>query len=235
MRPFTLGLCGLVLLFAGLAAQEVRSPVKVTIKDGRAIVGAATLPLDPNVRITPQYSGQNSFGLMVEGKNITCSPQGSIWQSIMVDGSISNPFASPEQKQPTPLPATPAGKKRLGTQSTWEHGGIHITQTIEVVPSKPTDKPAPGQKRTLDTCRVTYVLENRDKREHKVAFKTCVDILIVNNDRALFASPTTEPGKILNGVRLEGKTLSEYITVLERPNVIDPGFVATMTFKHSKG
>src|SRR5207249_3337860 len=82
------------------AGQEVRGPVKVTIKDGRTVVGEPILPLDPTVRITPQHSGQNSFGLTVEGKRITCSPQGSIWQTVMVDGNIFNPFASPENVQP---------------------------------------------------------------------------------------------------------------------------------------
>jgi hypothetical protein len=228
-----LGLGCLLLVLAWASAQEARGPVKVTIKDGKAIVGEATLPLDPTQRITPQFSGQNSFGFMVENKLITCSPQGSIWQTIMVDGNISNPFASPENTQPKPLPPTSTRKKRIGAQSSWEHAGIRVTQIVEVVPSRPV-KQGLGQKRVLDTCRVNYILENKDNVAHKVAFKTAVDILIVNNDRALFASPTTEPGKILNGVKLEGKALPEFIHVLERPDINNPGFMATMTFKHSK-
>jgi len=228
-----LGLGCLVGVFAVASAQEARGPVKVTIKDGKAIVGEPTLPLDPTQRIMPQYSGQNTFGFMVENKLITCSPQGSIWQALMVDGNINNPFASPANVQPTALAPTSTGKKRLGAYSKWDHASIHVTQIVEVVPSKPS-KTGGGQKRLLDTCRVTYVLENKDKVAHRVAFKTAVDILIVSNDRALFASPTTEPGKILNGVKLEGKTLPEYIHVLERPDLTNPGFIATMTFKHSK-
>ena len=235
MRKGIMTGCGFVILLASVAAQEPRGPVKVTIKDGRAVVGESTLPLDQTVRIKPEFSGQNAFGLAVEGKNITCSTQGSVWQSIIVSGNISNPFASPENNPPMPLPQTAAGKKRLGTQSSWQHNGVHVTQFIEIVPSKPSQKTALGQKRKLDTCRVTYILENKDNRPHKVAFKTAVDILIVSNDRALFASPTTEPGKILNGVRLEGKALPEYIWVLEQPDLTNPGFMATMTFKHGKG
>src|SRR5947207_13697097 len=116
MKHFSWTISVILFLGTGVAAQEVRGPVKVTIKDGRTVVGEPTLPLDPTVRITPQHSGQNSFGLTVEGKRITCSPQGSIWQSINVDGSIYNPFASPQNTQPMPLPPTPTGKKRLGTQ-----------------------------------------------------------------------------------------------------------------------
>jgi hypothetical protein len=233
-----LGVACLLILFASAAAQESRGPVKVTIKDGKTVIGEPILPLDPNPRIVPQYSGPNAFGLSVDGKRITCSPQGSIWSSIMVDGNIRDPFTdfnTPQPpKNPDPLPPTPAGKKRLGAQSAWTHAGIHVTQIIEVVPSKPASN-QPGQKRMLDTCRIRFILENKDKVAHKVAFKTGIDILINNNDGALYASPTTQPGKVLNGVRLEGKTLPDYIWVLERPDLTNPGFVATMTFKHSKG
>lgn len=235
MKSLLLALCGSVTMLTGLCAQETRPAYKVTIADGKALVGEPLGPIDPNQRVTPLFSGGNSFGICVDGKRITCSNNGSIWQSMMVDGKISDPFTEfgglGIVKMPVPLPPTPSGKKRIGTQSSWLHAGVHVTQIIEVVPSKA----APGKKRSLDTCRINYVLENKGKVAHKVAFKTAIDILINNNDGALYASPTTEPGKILNGVRLEGKSLPEYIHVLEQPNVKNPGMVATMTFKHTKG
>jgi hypothetical protein len=241
MRHSFFGTFGVLLVLiwgTWSGGQEVRGPFKVTIKDGKALLGEPTLPIDMTPRIAPQYSGRNNFGLTVEGKRITCSQQGSIWGSLMVDGNISNPFNEGGGRivQPSPLPATASGKKRLGTESTWSHAGIHITQIIEIVPSKSSSKAAAaGQKRLLDTCRMTYILENKDKVPHKVAFKTSIDILIVNNDGALYASPTTAPGKILNGVALQGKELPEYLWVLERPDLKNPGFIATMTLKHSKG
>jgi hypothetical protein len=36
-------------------------------------------------------------------------------------------------------------------------------------------------------------------------------------------------------VRLEGKSLPEWLWVLEQPNLQNPGMIATMTFKHAKG
>ena len=238
MRYAILAVCGLLGIGAWSIGQEVRGPVKVTIKDGRAIVGEPSLPIDPNPRIRPQFSGMNSFGLMVDNKRITCSEQGSIWGSLMVDGNISDPFndfmGRGLVRDPKQLPPTVSGRKRLGTQSTWKHQNIQVTQIIEIVPSKST-KAGQGKMRLLDTCRMTYLLENMDKVPHKVAFKTSIDILIVNNDGALYASPTTQPGKILNGVALKGKDLPEYLWVLERPDLANPGFVATMTLKHSKG
>lgn len=226
----------LLLLFALASAQDVRGPVKVTIKDGRTIAGESMLPIDPTQRVLPQFSGYNGFGICVDGKRITCSNNGSIWSSVKVDESISDPFTEDQglarNLQVRPLTPTPTGRKRLGAETQWRHQSIFVTQIVEVVPSKPD---AGAKQRSLDTCRMTYVLENKGKAACKVAFKVGIDILINNNDGALYASPTTEPGKILNGVKLEGKTLPEYIWVVERPNLQNPGMIATMTFKHTKG
>ncbi len=239
MKPRILGPCGLAFFLAFASAQEMRPAFKVTIKDGRAVVGEATAPVDSTRRIIPNFSGPNSFGLTVEGKRITCSPQGSVWGSLMVDGNPSDPFndfmGGAQPHVPKPLPPTAAGKKRLGTHSTWTHQNILVTQVIEIVPSKPSTKAPAGQKRLLDTCRVTYIVENKDKIAHKVALKASIDILIVGNDGALYASPTTHPGKVLNGVALQGKDLPDWLWVLERPDLQNPGFIATMTLKHSKG
>ena len=223
MKTPMLGLCLLAFILTCASAQESRGPVKVTINDGGAVIGETTLPLDPVKRITPQFNGQNSFGLSVEGKRITCTPQGSIWGSLKVDGNISNPFndfMGGRIVQPKPLGPTVSGRKRIGTESTWTHQNIKVTQIIEVVPSKSTKPGAADKMRRLDTCRMTYILENTDKVAHKVAFKTAIDILVVNNDGALYASPTTQPGKVLNGVELKGKDLPDYLWVLEAP---EPG------------
>jgi hypothetical protein len=239
MKHLAAGICITFAILSIASAQETRPAYKVTIKDGRAVVGEPIVAIDPTPRIRAQFTDMNAFGLAVEGKRITCSEQGSIWQSMMVDGAISNPFIEfgglRKQQFPQPLPPTPSGRKRLGTHSTWIHEKVSVTQVIELVPSKPSAKAGPNQKRQLDTCRISYILENKDNRTRKVAFKTGIDILIDNNDGALYASPTTEPGKILNGVRFEGKQLPEWIWVLQQANLRNPGMVATMTFKHTKG
>ena len=222
--------CGFLIVAAWSAGQELRGPVKVTIKDGRAIVG--DLPIDPTPRIRPQFSSMNVFGLTVDNKRITASKVYSIWGLLMVDSNISDPFRFIQGRATQPLPLTPtaSGRKRLGTQSTWEHQNIQVTQIVEIIPSKSAKEGGGKSKvRLLDTCRMTYILENTDKVPHKVAFKTRIDI------GALYASPTTQPGKILNGVALKGRDLPEYLWVLERADLMNPGFVATLTLKHSKG
>jgi hypothetical protein len=236
----TLSFLGFLLALFGvpwLTGQETRPSYKVTIKDGNVVVGEPTLPIDPTERIKVGHSGPNSFGLLVENRRICFNQNGSIWGSMKVDGNISNPFdGNNAGKMPTPLPPSPDGRKRIGTQSSWSHQGIEVTQIIEVVPGKPSvKKPQQANKRLMDTARMTYILHNKNQNKCKVAFKTSIDILIVNNDGALYASPTTAPGKILNGVALEGKEMPTYIWVLEQPNLNAPGFIATMTLKHNKG
>jgi hypothetical protein len=83
--------------------------------------------------------------------------------------------------------------------------------------------------------RVTHAAHNTDTVAHDIACRTTIDILINANDGALFASPTTHPGKILNGQVLEGKAFPEFLHVLERPDLNNPGMVAVMTFKHHRG
>src|SRR5690349_20790411 len=95
----------------GIGGQEVRGPVKVTIKDGKTVVGEAVLPLDPTPRIVAQQTSPKNFGLTLDGQRITYSPAGSIWSSAMVDGQISNPFDGINGKMiaPKPLPNSPTG------------------------------------------------------------------------------------------------------------------------------
>jgi hypothetical protein len=128
------------------------------------------------------------------------------------------------------LPKGPGNKERNGFMAKWKMGQLDFTQMVEVVPAKPVDV-GKNAKRRMDTCRVTYIVENKDKAPHEIAFRANIDILINNNDGALYASPTTEPGQILNGVVLEGKKLPSFLQVLERPNLKDPGFAAVMTLK----
>lgn len=220
------------LLATFLAAQEPTAPVRVIIRDGKLTATEPVIPVDPLLRIRIGTAGNMHFGLAVEGKNICCSPNGSIWTQARIDGQevhLGQPPGKWHGQQQ--LPPGPFGKVRHGLQSIWTFKDVHITQVLEVVPSKPSGKPIAGQKRRLDTCRVVYVVENKGTQPHTLELRVGIDILIVNNDGALFASPTTMPGKILNGVTLQEKTLPEFIQVLQKPDLQDPGFVACMTFK----
>ncbi|HEX3313859.1 MAG TPA: hypothetical protein VHR72_03155 [Gemmataceae bacterium] len=203
---------------------------KITVKDGNQTVGDIFMPVDPLVRIQAQHSNNAYFGLTLNGKRITCSPQGSIWPAVRVDGAVMNPAFQGGIMRPIALGNDRHGKPRQGFAFAWRAGDLECTQTVEVAPSKPYP-PQPSAKRRLDTCRITYLVENKGTKAHEVAWRTSVDILVNNNDGALYASPTTHPGQVLNGVELKGKTFPEFLQVIEVPNVHAPGMVAVMTFK----
>jgi len=213
----------------GLTQQTV-SPVQVTVKDGKIVAEAAEVPVDPTPRIAIGQTNGMYFGLSVEGKRITISPQGGIWSGARVDNQEMLQAFDQNMMRPLPLAPGPFGKKRHGTQASWTIHGMHVTQTVEIVPSK-AEKGAAGQKRKLDTARISYLVENKDTKAHNLEWRVGIDILIVHNDGALFASPTTHPGKVLDGVMLKDKGMPEYIQVLQQPNLQAPGYVATMTLK----
>ncbi|MBI3412277.1 MAG: hypothetical protein HY040_28495 [Planctomycetes bacterium] len=225
---------GLAALTVSLAiGQEPAAPVKVTIKDGK--LETAELPIDPTVRIHAGYTGGMYFGLSVDGTRITCTPESSIWSSARIDGQEFMPgfnAVNGQLEQPRALPPGPFGKKRLGTSVSWSQQNVHFTQIVELVPSRvPAGMDSKSGKRRIDTARITYVVENKDSREHEVAYRVFVDTMINNNDGALFAAPTTHPGQVLDGILLKEKTLPEYMQVLENPNLKNPGFIGVMTLK----
>lgn len=227
--------CGIFMGLVAVAvpAQEHRGPVQVIVKDGKTISPALELPFDPTPKINIGFGGGFRWGLMVDGKRITCSEQGSIWLQARIDGrefpvgdlGVDGPGA------PKPLPPGLGGKKRQGNMVETRVGDLLFTQVLEMVPGRPIGKPAPGAKRRLDTCLCRYIVENKGPNETLVELRTGIDILIFNNDGALFAAPTLYPGKVLNGVMLEGKTLPDFVQVLERPDANNPGFFGVMTTK----
>jgi hypothetical protein len=211
--------------------QEAAAPVKVVVKDGKLL--AAEVPIDPAPRIDARYAGGMMMGLSVGGTRITCTPESSIMPMARIDNQELQPGFNLMNGQPSPqqpLPPGPFGKKRLGTQTHWTHNGLHFTQLVELVPSRLTGATATLPQRRLDTVRISCLVENKDTRNHTVEFRTFIDTMIANNDGALFAAPTV-PGKILDGMLLQGQTLPEYLQVLERADLDNPGFVASMTLK----
>jgi hypothetical protein len=239
----SVGFAGLMLALLGTGgeAQTPTNPLKVTISDGKQVAGDLILPLDPKPRAQVKHVGGFAFGLTVDNKRITFDEQQSVWCNLRVDGQeFPLGFGAPGmggQQPPRPLPPGPAGKKRSGYEVVWNNNAVRVTQTVELVPGRPTLKGVASDMRRLDTYRISYVVENiaKDGRARKIEMKSAIDTLIVQNDGALFAAPTTHPGKILNGTVLRGKQVPDYVQVLERPDLNNPGFVATLTFKHNKG
>jgi hypothetical protein len=214
-------------------AQTPRPPVRVQVEDAQPQVTEASIPVDPVPQIAYGVGPNMSWGLSYRGQRITYSPQGGHDIKVRIDGREYIFGQPPGRWAPhqAPLGKGAFGRPRHGVKSTYVVGNVHITQILEIVPGKPQAKAAPGQKRQLDTLLVRYLVENKDARPHKVAIRITIDMYIVNNDGALFASPTTHKGQILNGVMLQGKGMPAYVQVLQSPNLQNPGQVAHFTLK----
>jgi hypothetical protein len=227
---------GLLAAVPAGQAQAPRPPVVVKFEDAKEQVAPeAVLPVDPVPRIAygTGFNNNMSWGLSYNGQRITYSPAGGHDMKVRIDGREFVIGQPPGRWDPqrVELGKGAFGRKRHGIKSTWVQDKVRITQTLEIVPGKPSGKVAPGQKRQLDTLLVRYLVENKDSRPHKVALRFTIDMYVVNNDGALFASPTTHPGQILNGVAFDAKKMPAYIQVLQVPNLQNPGQVCHFTLK----
>jgi hypothetical protein len=230
----------IIAVILGVWPAPADGQVKVTIQDEKQVTGeGSSLPIDP----TPQVRyglDQNTMmpGLStVRGERLTFSPQNGNPIFVMIDnqmqvfGQGNGRFES----RNVPLEKGPSGKVRHGVKSVWvSNNKIRITQYIELIPSKASAKAAPGSKRHIDVMLVRYVVENGDGVQHSVGVKNTIDIFLVTNDGALFASPLTDPKKIFDGHEFKGDKVPAYVQVLQNPNLQNPGFVSHFTLKLGK-
>jgi hypothetical protein len=211
-----------------LAQQPAAPPVRVTIKDDQPVIIEPEAPLDPVRRINYQPS---IMGVAVRTEANQTLHLGH-FMTLSVDGQLYHQFGPngrPEYAN-RPLPRGKGGKDREGFESATAYGDVRVTCTVTVVPTRPASR---GAKRRRDAVLVHYVAENKGQQPHKVGLKVYMDTYVIDNDGALFAAPT-HPGKILDGMTLQGKTLPPYLQILQRPDLKNPGFVAHLTLDLGK-
>lgn len=205
-----------------LTGAEPSRRVTVKIQDETPKVTEVDQPVDPVQRIRFTAQGANLSINDEQGRNLHLSH----FPAFLVDNQMLNPFNGVQiNAVETKLPKTAGGRERIGSSATFTLGDLKITRTVEVVPSK---SPGPGQKRRLDSCMIRYLVENKGAQAHKVGVRAYVDAYIIDNDGAQFAAPTM-PNKVIDGVELKEKTLPDYVQVLQRPDLKNPGFVAHLT------
>jgi hypothetical protein len=102
----------------------------------------------------------------------------------------------------------------------WELNRIIITQSLSIVPGASTN--------LYDTVRVEYILENRDTRPHTLGLRMMIDTYIGANDGVPFTVPG-QPGIVTRALDLRGKTIPDFIQVLEKPSLTDPGVLINVT------
>jgi hypothetical protein len=131
-----------------------------------------------------------------------------------------------------PLGKDAQGRDRVGTRSVWllNEYGVQVTQEVEVVPSDLL----PGEKkRRLDTCLVTYTIENKDSQPHKVGLRFLLDTYIGGNDGVPFAIPGAD--KLIDTqADLRENKVPDFIQAQEHNDVERPGTVAKVQFRVGK-
>jgi hypothetical protein len=212
-----------LLLLAGWLADA--GPVKVTVRDQKSVVVTeAAVPVDPVVRI--KYT-PSALGVQVrDEQNRTLHL--SHFPMFSIDGQVGQPGAVPGgrfESQNQPLPKSPSGRDRHGFRTVFVHGDLRITFSAEAVPTKAAKS---ADKRRLDAMLIRYSVENKGNRPHTFGVRIYMDVYVISNDGAMFAAPT-HPGKILDGTELKGKTLPDYVQMLQQPNLDNPGFVSHLT------
>lgn len=219
---------------AGQDAPRSSSPYKVTIRDDKpVIVDTMLVPVDPTPRI--RYTPQG-LGVQVNDENggtlhLSHFPTMKIDDQMVQVGGFGgfapNGVGGAGQfiKMNQPLGKAASGRARRGFQTIYKQGDLRVTLNCEVVPTK---APKDAKKRRSDSVLLRYLVENTGQKSHRFGLRVYMDVFVINNDGALFAAPTM-PNKLLDGVELKGKTLPDYVQLLQVPNLQNPGFVAHLT------
>jgi hypothetical protein len=124
----------------------------------------------------------------------------------------------------------PGGRweEKSGPKSTWvlAKPEIAVTQLVELVRG--------DQSNLLDTCRVRYRIENRDRKEHTVGIRFLLDTFIGGNDGVPFTIPgendLCDTRKDLPSQARDRK-VPDFLQALEKPDLAHPGTIAHLRLK----
>jgi hypothetical protein len=192
--------------------------------------GRDQLSAQPTMRFGIVIRDQKVPKRTVSGlKQLTYAPQGQTNNTCArVDGT-DRLFGQPPGKwkvQHAKLGKDAAGKEHFGFRCVWVHDAapVEVTQTVEIVRGEQT--------LVLDTCRVHYVLENKDDKEHSVGLRFLLDTLTGTNDGAPFILPGA---KNLCDTQMEFNDAAKipgFAYCLENPLALNsPGTVAYLKLK----
>ncbi len=225
----SLGFTTLVLFAVspGRTQEPAKPKFSVKVQDEKAVVvdmedsGA----IDPTKRIN--FGSQGNFFCNVatiDNQRLHLSH----FPSFMINGRFIQQGGQGGRFEVVnaPLPKGPGGKARTGSQTVWVIDNLRVTQTMELHPSK---SKGAGQKRLMNNVLITYTFENKGAQAQNVGMRVYMDTYVIDNDGCLFAAPVTHPGKILDGVILQEKTLPPYLQMLQRPDLKDPMFMSYLT------
>jgi hypothetical protein len=129
----------------------------------------------------------------------------------------------------------PAGKHGNGKTRTFHFTkeALHVTQTVTVEPGDPIQTGPDEYKRLLNMCLVRYKLHNKDNRPHTVGLRVLMDTCIGDNDGVPFLLPGVKE-MVASSKEFRGIEVPDFVQVLERPNLNDPGLVLQLNLRVSK-
>jgi hypothetical protein len=117
------------------------------------------------------------------------------------------------------------GRERSGLRSTVfiEPEKIKAAQTVEIVPGE--------QSHALDTCLISYKLENKDSKTHTVGIRFLLDTFIGAEDGVPFTIPGEHKLCDTEHQFKTAESVPDYIQALEYADLKNPGTVATLQFR----
>jgi hypothetical protein len=213
-------------------------------KTGKAIDTPSTankIPVESTPRVSYRYGPNMRFGITASqtprsgAKQLTYSDDGTTNMGVIrLDGRTDELGGPAGRWQGAPARRLPA--RKFMTQATWLYGPLRVTQVLDIVPNpQPVQLASGKQVRRLDRCLVLYVIQNADRRSHKMGLRLEIDTLIGTNDGV----PFTVPG--LTGLVdtqhdiPDADQVPEFIQALERPDLKNPGTIAQMSLKVGQG
>jgi hypothetical protein len=112
--------------------------------------------------------------------------------------------------------------------------GIFVTQTVTIEPSEPVQVASGEYQRLLTQCLVRYSIHNRDpKRTHQVGLRVLMDTCIGENDGVPFTFPGVS--EVVSTKRdFHGPDMPDFVQVLEKPNLRDPGIILQLNLRFSE-
>lgn len=114
----------------------------------------------------------------------------------------------------------------------FERDLIHVTQTVTLEPSDPDPNIADEKKRFLNTCLARYKIVNKDKKNHTVGMRILIDGTIGEKDDVPFTVPgVKEP--VTTFKDMKGKEVPDFVEILEKPDIANPGTVVRIGLKIS--
>jgi hypothetical protein len=122
-----------------------------------------------------------------------------------------------------PLGKDPNGRERSGLRSklvVTPHK-VEVTQTVEIIPGE--------QSHALDTCLISYMIQNKDNNPHSVGLRFMLDTFIGAEDGVPFTIPGDTHLCDTNQL-FTAPAVPQYIEALEYADLKNPGTVARLQF-----